>query len=253
MHTGSVKIDVPMKDTDEVMIPVSFHVPCELLLRTSPVFATMLEGAWKESAERVITVDTYPPDDMREFLNCLMLVQNETAHAGLAMIFSPIVIRRVLPIANYFQVEVLKRLVVSTVANVLKECEDCPVRDPTFMAASGMLFAVEASLPESEIPDWSPEALNQLFLSFTHVNEGPINSWDSLVNAVKRTSTLCGKTDLPIHDLSKKTLVRCMQCLRLDLSCSLPAMKDKDEKVRDARWPAISLEVSSGRRKHMRR
>jgi hypothetical protein len=65
----------------------------------------MLDGPWRESGGNAITIDTFSPDAFRDFLNCLLALDNETIRAGDPLIFTPSVIRRVLPIAHYYQVE----------------------------------------------------------------------------------------------------------------------------------------------------
>ena len=92
-----------------------FYFPAHLLRSSSPVFESILNGPWKESGDDAITINSFQPDAFRAFLDCLLLVANETASPGYSSIFIPSVIRKVLPIANYYQTETLKQKIVSII------------------------------------------------------------------------------------------------------------------------------------------
>ena len=122
----------------------------------------MLDGPWKESGDEAVTINTFQADAFRAFLDCLLLLANDTVRPGDPLIFTPSVIRKVLPVAHYFQVDVLKQQIVSVVMEMIKQSQDCKVTEPRFVAAADLLFALEANLPESEIPDWPEATLRQV-------------------------------------------------------------------------------------------
>jgi hypothetical protein len=79
----------------------------------------MLDGPWTESGEGAITIQNFE-SLMRSvsILTAFMMLDhlaNDTARSGYAHIFTPSVIRKVLPIAHFFQVDVLKQQIISTV------------------------------------------------------------------------------------------------------------------------------------------
>lgn len=139
-----------------------FYVSTALLRSASPVFASILDGPWKESEEKAITIQNFEPESFRVFLDCLQHLANKTARSGDALIFTPSVIREVLPIAHFFQVDILKQQNIFTVTEIMEQCQDSEVKDPRFTDAADLLYAVEANMPETEIPDWSEKTLQQI-------------------------------------------------------------------------------------------
>jgi hypothetical protein len=209
-----------------------FHFPTALLQNSSPVFASMLDGQWKESGEGAITINTFPPDVFRAFLDSLVHLANDTARSGDLLIFTPCVIRKVLPVAQYFQVDVLKQQILSM---VMEQCQRIMVTEPGFITAADSLFAVESSLPESEIPDWPKEMLRKvarlmLQSSVTH---------DSgfVVNKFQATTNIEYKPNDGINHLSHKTLKKCFQSLSLQVEHTLPGLKTtKGSNIENAIW-----------------
>jgi hypothetical protein len=50
-----------------------------------------------------------------DFLNCVLVLDNDTARVEDPLIFNPSAISRVLPIAHFYQVEALKQKTISSV------------------------------------------------------------------------------------------------------------------------------------------
>jgi hypothetical protein len=70
--------------------------------------------------------------------------------------------------------------------------------DCQLIAAVDMLFAVEAILPDSEVPDWKGETLRRLFLLLMLQSDAPCNP----------TTVIRYKPNAVFKELSKKTLVK---------------------------------------------
>jgi hypothetical protein len=226
---GTEDIGASSARSEEPIKSAEFHMPTELLRATSPVFAAMLDGPWRESGAAAITIDTFPPDAFRDFLNCLLILNNDTARAGDPLIFNPSVIRRVLPIAHYYQVEALKQQIISSVEKVLQDCQNSKETEPQFVAAANVMFAVEASLPEADIPDWNPKTLRQLILLMLQLsnryygrNQPKLDSSIVVTGVISYRET----HDLRLKDLSKKTLVKCLQSMNVEVQHTLPGFAD---------------------------
>ena len=275
---GTIKIIVNLQEPEAVNIPLGaaesrekagnhppstpeeaseFHFPTILLRNSSPVFAKMLDGPWKESEDEAVTISSFQPDQFRIFLDCLLLLSNDTARPGDQLIFTASVIRKVLPVAHYFQVDILKQQIVSAVMKKMKECQDSKVTEPRFVTAADSLFAVEANLPESEIPDWPEATLQQvllLMLRFSVIDNGgevsvrygrgsSLVPSTYLVKDFEATTTIKYKPNNGINDLSKKTLKKCFQSLSLQVKQSLPGFeKSIGIPVQDVAWPKLSSE-----------
>jgi hypothetical protein len=231
-----------------------FYFPAALLRTSSPVFASMLDGPWKESGEAAVTVNNFQPDAFRAFLNCLLHLANDTARSGDELIFTPSVIRKVLPIAHYFQVAVLKQHIVCTVMEMLRKQANDTVIMPLFITAANSLLAVEASLPESEIPDWTVQTLQQVFKLMVGVNvELSHSEWRprSLTEDCTATAHITYKSwnsrsafDNGINDLSKKTLKNVLQSISLEVKQTLPGLQTSKGNVQSTNWPAkITFEL----------
>ena len=257
-HGGSVKLTVcqqrPGSKDPQLgasSAPEDFHMPNKLLRGSSPVFAAMLDGPWQESGRNAITIDTFPPDAFREFLDCLLNLGNDTARAGDALVFTPKLIRRVLPIAHYYQVEALKQQIISTAMKILEGCRGKSPFAPEFSAAADLLFAIEANLPESEIPDWKSETLQQVFLFMLQTSNETrftfLSTYPTLTQSFTTTQVIKYRETHGLKDLSKKTLVKCLETISLRVNRTQPGFADsKVRPVEQVRWRPDSVELCMG-------
>lgn len=235
-----------------------FYVSIALLRNASPVFASMLAGPWKESGEGAITLHNFEPDAFRVFLDCLHHLANDTARSGDAQIFISSVVRKVLPIAHFFQVDVLKQQIISTVMEITEQCQDCKATEPRFIKAADLLFAVEANMPETEIPDWPERTLQQVacnMLDCSAIDNGVDeraskfrfgggDCGQPLVLDFEAITTIKYKPNSGINDLSKKTLKKCLQSLSLRIKQQLPGFESSKKcKIEDKKWPKLSTEL----------
>jgi len=164
------------------------QVPANLLTSSSPIFAIMLGQDWRESNERCIHVQKFDFEDFRVFVDCLFALANATVLPKIGILLdNPKLLRQVLPIAHYYQVNVLKETIFETVLlpGTLQKISVVEVTE--------LVLAVESSLPEEEVPDWPMAVLQALNYYFQRLKQ------DCLKDA---TSEAC------IEDLSLKTLRR---------------------------------------------
>jgi hypothetical protein len=229
-----------------------FYVSTALLRNASPVFASMLDGPWKESGEVAITIHNFEIDAFCVFLDCLHHLANETARSGDTLIFTASVIRKVLPIAHFFQVDALKKQIISTVMEIMKQCQDSKATELRFIKAADLLFAVEANLPETEIPDWPERTLQQairLMLDCSaadDANDLECGGRISIVSGLEITTYIKYKPNGGIDDLCKKTLKKCVQSLSLEIKCNISGddwEQSADRAAQAMRWPELFTEV----------
>jgi len=161
------------------------QVPTGLLTSSSPIFATMLEQGWRESHERCIPVENFCLDDFRVFLDCLYALANETFGMSITVIDKPKLLRQVLPIAHYYQVDDMKKTIFESV--LLPES----LQKKSVVEVAELVLAVESSLPEEEVPDWPTAVLQGLNYYFKCLKQDYLND---------PMSKAC------IEDLSLKTL-----------------------------------------------
>jgi hypothetical protein len=222
-----------------------FYFPTALLRGASPVFASMLDGPWKESEVKAIAINSFQPDAFRAFLDSLLHLANDTARSGDLQFFSPDVIRKVLPIAQYYQVDVLKQQIISTVLKGMQQCQNSKVTEPLFVTMANSLFAIEANIPEAEIPDWPEATLQQVVLfGVQHsVTDNGRQSWDKVEDtSFESKVTIKYKANGGFKDLSKKTLQRCFESLSLKVTQTLPKIPQAGK----IPWPKISaVELST--------
>jgi hypothetical protein len=253
MHCGSVKLIICQQDPESTQHKTSaakitsagiaepgneFHVSRELRRRSSPVFASMLDGPWKESAEQTITIDSFSVVAFKEFLNCLLIIDNETACAGDP--FKPNVIRKVLPIASCYQIDALKNKIISTVKKLVEDCKTKPVTDHNFKVAADSLFAVEASLPESEVPDWPEATLRQLFMLMVDFEFSDDRGFAHgyITSDIKVSATIFYKPNGGLTDLSKKTLMKCVESISVRATYPLKGARN-GELTQNVTWPSF--------------
>jgi hypothetical protein len=231
-----------------------FYVSTSLLRNASPVFASMLDGPWKESGEGAIPIHSFEPDAFRVFLDCLQHLSNATARSGDALIFTPSVIRKVLPIAHFFQVDVMKQQIISTVMEIMKQCQDSKVTEPRFIKAADLMFAVEANISETEIPDWPERTLEQaarLMFDCSAEDDGggfklSLGKRRPIVSGLVVKANVDYNSDIDIDDLSKKTLKKCIQSLSLQIKWKISGDRlnaNKSQKLEDVSWPQVSYEI----------
>lgn len=78
------------------------------------------DGEWKESTEQSICIYHFKPDGFRKFLDCLAHASNDTSRCGVILVFNSAVVREVLPVAQFYQADNLKRIIIATVSSLLK-------------------------------------------------------------------------------------------------------------------------------------
>lgn len=148
------------------------HVPAKLLTSASPVFASTLERGWKEAKDRKITVQGFECDDFLVFLDCLFAMANETILPKLAAVLdNPRLLRQVLPIAHYYQVDSLKKIILESVRSQ-------SLQDKSVIEATELVLAVESSLPEEEVPDWPISVIQGLNLYFKCLQQDRVGRLD---------------------------------------------------------------------------
>ena len=173
----------------------SIHVPAALLTSASPIFASTLERGWKEASERKITVQGFDRDDFCVFLDCLFALANETMLPKLDEVLdNPSLLRKVLPIAHYYQVDALKKIIFESVLR-----QDKPV-----IEAAKLVLAVESSLPEEEVPDWPISVIQGLNLYFKCSQQDHVGRLDD------------SRQKECVEDLSAKTLRKTLKAPFID-------------------------------------
>jgi hypothetical protein len=234
-------LDSPGRRMAQLFQSFEYFFPTALLRSSSPVFASMLDGPWKESGEHAITITLFQPDVFQVFLDCLLLLANDTARSsGDSLIFSPSVIRKALPVAHYYQADILKQHIFST---VIQQSQGTELTSSIFTAAADSLFAVEASLPESEIPDWPEETLQKTVLVLLKISVVSDDSDKFIENDFKATTVIEYKPNDGINQLSKKTLKKCFQSLSLQIKQKLPGVRLENEADSHVKWPKLSCEL----------
>lgn len=194
-----------------------FEVPASLLTRHSPVFASMVEGAWRESFERRVTVLQFLSHDFGAFLRCMALaaVPEELAEVW----GTPLMARMVLPIAAYYQVEPVIRFFEASVGRILKSgVPDCAGR------AADLALSIEESMPCGEKFEWDKEVLAAISARLIRIHRR--GAWDPKTRV--RPSAHGGGTRLTtcityaedndcIDRMTPHTLRRCLETLHVDL------------------------------------
>ena len=189
-----------------------FVVLSNVLRSASPVFASILDGEWQESTADYVCVRNFKPDDFGVFLDCLSHAANQTARSGDILVFNPILLRRILPIADYFQADGLKKLIMSTVLVLLKS--SIPDEDYVLNMAADMVLAIESSLPETELPAWPVKLLQKISSRIIVVSdESGVQQKKGEMTVHTRVSYQ--KESSVLKDLSHKTLMSCLQSFSL--------------------------------------
>jgi hypothetical protein len=149
---------------------------------------------------------------------------------------------------HYYQVDVLKQQIFSTVLQIMIQCQGSEVTDPCFLNAVDSLFAIEANIPETEVPDWPEATLTQLFLFFIQYSvEGDSQRRGAVTSSPFEAFTIFTyKPNNGMKDLSHKTLRRCFESLSLRFQQTLPQI-DNPHGMHSStlRWPKLSTHLST--------
>jgi hypothetical protein len=209
----------------------AFRVSKELLRSSSPVFAKQLE--WKDEAILVIN-EEYKPADFGVFIDCLQHEQNTTARRGDVLVFAPDVIRRVLPIANFYQAEGLKQVIFDTAIG-LAENKNKILVDATWnliseeaclSLAADMIESIEASLPPEPF-EWPQKIYKVLMRRMVTVYDESPGIYQSDASLTVEKSKVVVKTRVvykkqyPVASLSLGTLQRCLESLDISTRTEL--------------------------------
>ena len=107
---------------------------------------------------------------------------------------------------------------------MLEKCQDCKANDPRFILASDTLFAIEANIPEEEIPDWPGKTLKQLVLLMAQLSVTDNGSTVATNQNFVALTTITFKPCDSFYHLSKTTMQKCFQSLSLQVCQTLPPM-----------------------------
>jgi hypothetical protein len=120
---------------------------------------------------------------------------------------------------------------------VLLNCEGSKVTEPQFIAASDLVFAIEASLPEADVPDWESATLRQLILLMLRISFPERFSHQRLDSRIAMTPVISYKETHGLKDLSKKTLTKCLESMSVQVQHTLPGFEEsKGHKVEAVSW-----------------
>ena len=140
------------------------RVSASLLTKESPVFARMIEGNWKESNDGVIKIDDYTPTQVKTLVECLQHSQMQTFAYMDYLILTGLVMRSVLPLVQYYEVESLKKKIFNVPLKLIagEEALDKPLVDKMVIRT---VMAIEANYNSHphELPDWPKEILELVF------------------------------------------------------------------------------------------
>ena len=198
------------------------ELPASLLTQHSPVFASMVDGVWRESHERLVTVLAFTCGDFEAFLRCLALVlaaspqDSDDDEPEAEAWIGPALARRVLPIASYYQVEPLIAFIVASVARRL--ASGLPDRVDQ---ATDLVLAIEESLPDIEHPHWDPEVLARLNARMIHLIEPSLRLHEHDTGETFFQTTIAYRPNDCLARLTPRTLRLCVLNLCMDLHQTL--------------------------------
>lgn len=223
-HDFLVRIQFPREEAQKGR-PPCFEVQASLLVESSPVFASMVDGPWSESHDRTLLVVVFSSSDFERFLRCLAL--HRAVASDVSFTPSPELIRAVLPIANYYQVEALRDLFVASVQHTLAS-----TREDRYQAAAELAFAVESALPASDQIHWDLPVLTCINSCLFEVHGSQLTLPPGSDTARNELSIASCKPDL-LRQLTRPTLQRCIEtlCLRVEQSLTIAGSNPKNYKL----------------------
>ena len=140
------------------------RVSASLLTKESPVFARMIEGNWKESNDGVIKIDAYTPVQVKLLVECLQHSQMQSIASADYVVFNGLLIRSVLPLVQYYEIESLKKRIFNVPLKLIagQEAIDQPLLEKMVIRT---VMAIEANYNSHphELPDWPKEILELVF------------------------------------------------------------------------------------------
>ena len=190
-----------------------FEVPASLLIRNSPVFASMLDTVWRDTHESRLTVTAFGSEDFLVFLQCLALTGMRREFGDFAL--TPACVRQIMPLASYYQVDPLKDFVIASVQQTLAS----PRADRLDLAAD-LVVAIEESLPEVEHVPWDEEVLAALAMRMLDVSASQQPRSERSTRHGLHT-VVRYRTNEATRILTRGTLQRCIESLCLGITHSL--------------------------------
>jgi len=223
-HDFLVRVHFPREETPNCHAP-RFEVQASLLTEHSPVFASMVDGPWRESHDRTLLVVAFSSQDFGGFLRCLAMLQAATL--DLLLVPTPDLVRSVLPIANYYQVDALRDFFVESVRRTIAS----PRRD-RYEAAADLALSVESALPASDPVLWEPGILtciNSRLFEVRGYKLAPQPGTDIVRNEIHVGPR---ESDLLQH-LTRSTLQRCLEnlCLRLEQTLTISGTSSRNYRL----------------------
>ena len=171
---STVYADAPNTSTPQVERTQNIRISASLLKGASPIFTSMLEQGWKESTEGCIRIQEFHRDDFCVFLDCLNALGNATllqvTKIEEVLFDKPKLLRQVLPIVHYYEVDAMKKAIFDKVLRPES------LLNKTVVEVANLVLAVEASLPDEEVPDWPTAVLHGLNLYFKCPRQGNQNN-----------------------------------------------------------------------------
>ena len=213
-----VMLIVKHKMDDQDCDAQEFFVPSQLLTNASPVFATQLNGLWKEERSTIL-ISHFQPADVSVFLDCLQLEANKTARRGDVLVFSPDVIRQILPIAQFYQTDGLKQMVIATVHGLVSsgilEATSATAemrksdKEARLNRAAEMVLAIEEIIQDTEPITWPTEIYH--VLTARMISTRDVTPWYPAQKSHVKTLVSYNRTEDVLARLSLQTLRKCIQ------------------------------------------
>lgn len=154
----------------------NFRVSAYLLKKESPVFSRIIEGNWKESNDSVIKIEAYAPLQVKLLVECLHQSQMDSVTSVDYVVFNHLLIRNVLPLVQYYEIETLKKRIFDVPLTLIAAPS---LIDKSYLEKMVIraVMAIEANCNSSDVPDWPKDILAIIFrdlmqqdwnLSFQH-------------------------------------------------------------------------------------
>lgn len=206
-----VRVEFPREpDSSNLELPVS------ILTQHSPVFASMVEGVWRESHERLVTVVAFLARDFEACLRCLALILASQDQDDVTVWIGASLATRVLPVAFYYQIEPVIAFITGSVTRLL--ASNLPDRVDQ---ATDLVLAIEEGLPDTEHPPWPIEILARINARMIHVLEPSFRLEEVATGEIFYQTTIAHKGNDCLDRLTPRTLRLCILNLSMDLHQTL--------------------------------
>lgn len=214
-----VRIEFPSEAVDGEP-PRRFEVQASLLSQHSVVFASMVDGPWKEAHGRVLSVVTFSSDDFACFLRCLALMQ--AASDSVEVVPTPELALAVIPIATYYQVYPLQDFFVASVRRVLRS-----PRTDRLDAAVDLALAVERALACTDPVEWDRDVIAGINARLFQLSECSITPEASGGRVCNKIAVRFGNSQC-LEYLSRTTLKSCIESLSLHVEQAIHVVNHRD-------------------------